>query len=101
MPIKAAFMFIAPAGNPAQHRATVATPEVEVTTVAVSSYAGACRTALELVAAGCGAIELCGGFGAEGVAAISRAVRGRAVVGVVRFDHHPGLGHQSGDDVFK
>jgi hypothetical protein len=101
MGLKAAFMFIAPLGNPSQHRAIVITPEVEVTTVAVSSYAEACKTAQDLVDGGCTAIELCAGFGVDGVSAVSRAVRGRAVVGVVRFDNHPGLGHQSGDAVFK
>lgn len=101
MSLKAAFMFIAPLGNPGQHRATVTTPEVEVTMVAVSSYAEACQAAQDLVDAGCGAIELCAGFGVDGVAAVSRAVRGRAAVGVVRFDNHPGLGHRSGDEIFK
>ena len=100
MGLRAAFIFIAPQGNPQQHQATVTTPEVEVVTVAVSDYAGACQAAEDLVNKGCVAIELCGGFGAEGVAQVTRAVRGKAVVGVVRFDHHPGLGHRSGDEVF-
>jgi hypothetical protein len=93
-------MFIAPQGDPQQHVATVATPEVEVITVAVSNYANACRAAEDLVNKGCVAIELCGGFGSEGVAQVARTVRGRAAVGVVRFDHHPGLGHRSGDELF-
>lgn len=101
MSLRAAFMFIAPQGNPLQHVATVTTPEVEVITVAVSDYPGACATAIDLVDKGCVAIELCGGFGSEGVAQVARAVRGRAAVGVVRFDHHPGLGHRSGDEIFQ
>lgn len=100
MTMRAAFMFIAPQGDPQQHVATVATPEVEVITVAVSSYTNACRAAADLVNKGCVAIELCGGFGSEGVAQVARTVRGRAAVGVVRFDHHPGLGHRSGDELF-
>lgn len=100
MAIKAVFMFIAPKANPDTNRNCVTTPEVEVLTVAVSSYAEACETAKSLVDAGYTAIELCGGFGIEGVAAISRAVGGRVPVGVVRFDHHPGLDHKSGDAVF-
>ena len=100
MAMRAAFMFIAPQGNPQQHQATVTTPEVEVITVAVADYASACKTALDLVGKGVTAFELCGGFGHEGVAAVARAVRGKAVVGVVRFDHHPGLGHRSGDELF-
>jgi hypothetical protein len=101
MGLKAAFMFIAPQANPQTHRNTVTTAEVEVTTVAVQSYEQACLTAKTLVDQGCVAIELCGGFGIEGVAAVNRAVEGRAVVGVVRFDHHPGLDHRSGDQVFE
>lgn len=100
MRLKAAFMFIAPQAQPELHQALVATPEVEVLTVAVSSYAQACETAVRLADLGCVAIELCGGFGSEGVAAVARAVRGRVDVGVVRFDHHPGLDHQSGDALF-
>ena len=100
MSMRAAFMFIAPQGNPQQHCATVTTPEVEVITVAVSDYASACLAAEDLVSKGVTAIELCGGFGSAGVAAVARSVRGRAVVGVVRFDLHPGLGHRSGDELF-
>lgn len=100
MAIKAVFMFIAPNANPATDRNTVTTPEVEVLTVAVSSYAQACETAKTLVDTGYTAIELCGGFGIDGVAAINRAVNARVPVGVVRFDHHPGLDHKSGDAVF-
>lgn len=100
MGLRAAFIFIAPQGHPQQHRATVTTPEVEVITLAVSDYASACLAAEALVADGCTAIELCGGFGTDGVAQVARAVRGKAAVGVVRFDHHPGLGHRSGDEVF-
>ena len=100
MVMQAAFMFIAPQGDPQSHVAKVTTPQVEVTTLAVADYAAACRAAEELVATGITAIELCGGFGNEGVAAVTRAVRDRAVVGVVRFDHHPGLGHRSGDVLF-
>ncbi len=100
MTLKAAFIFIAPEADPAQHTAVVKTPEVEVTTLAVASYAEAERVAQDLVAAGIIAIELCGGFGAEGVALVKRAVAGQAAVGVVRFDCHPGLGFKSGDELF-
>lgn len=45
-------------------------------------------------------IELCGGFGAAGTARIAKAVEGKAAVGAVRFDIHPGLGNRSGDTLF-
>lgn len=52
------------------------------------------------LAEGVVAIELCGGFGNAGTARIAAAVDGKAVVGAVRFDGHPGLGGKSGDTVF-
>lgn len=101
MALKAAFLFVAPEADPVKHRAVLITPVVELTTVGVKNYAEAMRVASELVQNGVGAIELCGGFGIDGVSLVKNAVAGKAVVGVVRFDHHPGLGCKSGDDVFK
>jgi len=53
-----------------------------------------------LVLEGVEAIELCGGFGNKGTARIAEAVAGKAAVGVVRFDGHPGLSGKSGDELF-
>ncbi len=97
--LKAAFLFIAPEADAQQHRAVVTTPMVELTVVGVSNYQAACEAVKELAAQGIGAVELCGGFGLEGAAAIKRAAPGLAV-GVVRFDGHPGLGGKSGDELF-
>jgi hypothetical protein len=99
MALKAAFIFVAPDVDPAVHRAQVTTPAVELTVVAAQNYAQA-EQAQNLVAAGIVAIELCGGFGNEGAARIAKAVQGKAAVGVVRFDCHPGLGGKSGDELF-
>ena len=106
MKLKAAFIFLSPRGEgngvKAEHRSWTRTPGVELLTIGVTSYKEAVEAAQKAVSDdGCAAIELCGGFGSEGVAQVARAVRGRAAVGVVRFDHHPGLGHRSGDDVFQ
>ncbi len=57
--------------------------------------------ARQLVEEGNTAIELCGGFGVEGTALVSKAVGDKALVGVVRFDNHPDLGNQSGDKIFR
>ena len=86
--------------DPKVHRASVKTPSLELTTVGVCNYAEAESVAKELVKEGVTAIELCGGFGHEGVARIAKATRGKAAVGVVRFDSHPGLGGKSGDEIF-
>ncbi|MDD1728519.1 MAG: DUF6506 family protein [Methanospirillum sp.] len=100
MVLKAAFMFVASDADPIQHRSVVSTSEVILTVVGVADYQMACETAKKLVAEGIEAIELCGGFGIEGTAAVKQAVAGEAVVGVVRFDTHPGLGSRSGDEFF-
>ena len=100
MTLKAAFLFIAPQADPVKHRSVLHTPVVEMTTVGVKSYSEAAKVAAELVQDGIVAIELCGGFGINGVALVNQAVAGKAVVGVVRFDNHPGLEFKSGDNIF-
>ena len=101
MALKAAFVFVAPGVDPAVHRGTVVTPLVELTAVAVKDYAEAVAVCRELVDGGIVAIELCGGFGHAGAAAVAEAVGDRAAVGVVRFDNHPGLEFKSGDALFR
>ncbi|MDD2338012.1 MAG: DUF6506 family protein [Geobacteraceae bacterium] len=100
MGLKAAFIFVAPDADAAKHQAVIETPIVELTVVGVSNYADAATAARGLVEQGIVAIELCAGFGVEGVAAVKKAVGSKAVVGVVRFDNHPGLDFKSGDDIF-
>jgi 2-keto-3-deoxy-6-phosphogluconate aldolase len=100
MALKAAFIFVAPDVDPAVHRSQVVTPAVELTVVAAQNYTQAEQVARALVDEGIVAIELCGGFGNEGTARIVKAVQGKAVVGAVRFDCHPGLGGKSGDALF-
>lgn len=100
MALRAAFVFVAPTVDPDTHRAVVITPQVELTVVAVNDYAQAARVCQELVAGGIAAIELCGGFGTLGTAQVVQAVGGKAAVGVVRFDNHPGLDYKSGDEFF-
>lgn len=100
MALKAAFIFLAPGVNPQKDRQTVVTPQVELTVVAASNYEEAEAVAVQLVAEGIEAIELCGGFGNKGTGRITDAVAGKAAVGVVRFDGHPGLGGKSGDELF-
>ena len=52
------------------------------------------------MAKGCSAIELCAGFGNEGIARIQCAVGPGIAVGAVKFDFHPDLAFKSGDEVF-
>lgn len=100
MALKAAFIFVAPEADAEIHRSVIITPAVELTTVGVKDYAAAVKVAATLVEGGIVAIELCGGFGAEGTALVKKAVGSKAAVGVVRFDNHPGLEGKSGDEIF-
>ncbi|RYL86823.1 DUF6506 family protein [Sporolactobacillus sp. Y61] len=100
MEVKAAFIFIGPEINTDEARALIDTPVIKLKVIGVRTYDEAVKAAVALADEGVTAIELCGGFGNIGTGKIARAVKGKAEVGVVRFDHHPGLGHKSGDDVF-
>jgi hypothetical protein len=100
MALKAAFMFVAPGADAERDRSVVTTPEVELIVVGVPDYSSAEKAAVRLVAEGVSAIELCGGFGHVGTGRVARAVQGKAAVGAVRFDAHPGLDGKSGDGLF-
>lgn len=100
MSTKAAFIFVAPENDFNKHRAVIDSPVVELSVVGVKNYDEAEEVALKLVAEGVTAIELCAGFGNEGTARIAKAVKGKALVGAVRFDLHPAFDHRSGDDLF-
>lgn len=65
--------------------------------VGVGSYDQACKEAQKLAEEGVILIELCGGFGTVGHAEVTKAVKDRLQVGVVRFDNHPGYDNLSGD----
>lgn len=100
MTTKAAFIYIATENDYKTHKAFIDSPVVNLTVVGVKDYEEAEYIAKELVKEGISAIELCAGFGLNGVARVSKAVEGKALVGVVRFDLHPAFGHQSGDSIF-
>lgn len=100
MTVKAAFIYIAPENDYNTHKAFIDSPVVKLTVVGVQNYKEAEQVAKELIEDGITAIELCAGFGNEGTALVAKAVGDKAVVGAVRFDHHPGLGNQSGDKLF-
>ena len=101
MAFKAAFVFVGPEVDSSKSRYVFHTPQVELITVGTGSYADAEKIVAELLAEGVVAFELCAGFGDEGVARIKKIVAGRAQVGVVRFDAHPGFNFKSGDELFQ
>jgi len=97
---RAVFMLVAPESDPQQHQLDLETPVVSLRIVAVASYNEAEQVARECVEQGYSGIELCAGFGAEGVARVAAAVGPDIPVGVVRFDHHPLLAYNCGDRLF-
>ena len=101
MKVNAAFLFVAPEVDYKIHRTVVDNPEGHLTVVGVKHYEEGVLVAKELVEQGVKAIELCAGFGNVGTALVSKAVRGKASVGAVKFDHHPGFGFKSGDELFQ
>lgn len=101
MMVKAAFIFVAPETDFNVHRTVLNTPVVQLTVIGVKNYTEAVKIAVGLADEGVKAIELCAGFGNEGIALVSKAVKGKASVGAVKFDHHPGFDFKSGDDIFQ
>ena len=101
MKVNAAFIFVAPEVDSKIHRSVIDTPALQLTVAGVKNYEEAEKVAIELVDQGVKALELCAGFGNEGTARISKAVKGKASVGTVKFDHHPGFNFKSGDEIFQ
>ena len=98
---KVTFMYVTKNGNPEKHSMVVPSPEhIEMHIVAVKNIEQAVEVARELVDGGTNIIELCAGFGHQGVAKVVEGVQGKAKIGVVRFDGHPALGGHSGDDIY-
>jgi hypothetical protein len=90
-------MFInAAVGEPV--RTVVDLGQSEMIMVGVGGYEAACDEARKLADEGVILLELCGGFGTVGHAKVTEAVAGKLLVGVVRFDNHPGYDNASGDD---
>ena len=99
--IKAAFIYVAPGQDPEKQNAVIPSDDLTLYVVGCSTYDQAEKEAKRLVNEGIGAIELCAGFGNEGIARIRRAVGQEIPVGAVKFDYHPAFGFKSGDELFQ
>ena len=95
------FIYVAAGLDPEKQRAVIPSSEINMTVVGCSNYDEAEKAAKELVASGCSAVELCAGFGNEGISRIKKAVGPGIAVGAVKFDFHPAFGFKSGDDMFQ
>ena len=89
MALKAAFIMMAPDGDPLKHRASVKTGKLELTTVVVSlfDFDGAVDVCRSLVRdEGTQALFLCAYFSHEEVARVAQAVGEKVPVHVARSD---------------
>ena len=100
MALNAAFIFLVGDADETT-RTVLSTPSIHLHVVGCKNYAEAETAAKELAAQGVTALELCAGFGNEGIARVQRAVGPKVAVGAVKFDFHPGLNFQSGDALFQ
>ena len=95
------FIYVGPGLDPKEQRAVIPSKNINMTVVGCSNYEQAEEVAKELVAKGCSAVELCAGFGNEGIARIKKAAGPGIAVGAVKFDFHPAFSFKSGDDIFQ
>ena len=95
-----AFIYVAPGCNAREQRAVIPSTDINMNVVGCATYSEAVEVAKEMVAKGCTALELCAGFGNEGIAMIKRAVGPDIAVGAIKFDFHPAFGFKSGDEIF-
>ena len=96
-----AFIYVADGLDSTKQRAVIPSDSINMNVIGVGSYDEAEVVAKEMVEKGCTAIELCAGFGNEGIARIKKAVGAGIAVGAVKFDFHPAFGFKSGDDMFQ
>lgn len=100
MKSECAFLYVDSGCNPTKDIARIEGSSLNMNVIGVANYQQAENVAKKLVAKGCSSIELCAGFGNEGIARIQRAVGPDIAVGAVKFDFHPDLAFKSGDKVF-
>lgn len=96
-----AFIYVADGLSADQQRAVIPSDVINMNVIGVKNYDEAEAVAKEMVEKGCTALELCAGFGNEGVCRIQKAVGPHIAVGAVRFDFHPAFGFKSGDEMFQ
>lgn len=96
-----AFIYVADGLNPERQRAVIPSDTINMNVIGVKNYEEAEAVAREMAEKGCSAIELCAGFGNEGIYRIKKAVGPKVAVGAVKFDFHPAFGFKSGDEMFQ
>lgn len=97
--LMAAFIFLIGDAD-SSTRTVVSTDSIDLHVIGCKNYDEAEDAVREMTAKGVGAIELCAGFGNEGIARMQKAAGSEVAVGAVKFDFHPGLDFKSGDRLF-
>ncbi len=100
MKFECAFIYVASGLDSKKDRAFIPSEDINMNVVGCANYEEAEKVAIEMVEKGCNALELCAGFGNEGIARIKKAVGNNIAIGAVKFDFHPAFGFKSGDDMF-
>ncbi len=95
-----AFIYIAKGLDPEKQCAVIPSDEINMNIFGCSTYEQAEEIAKAMAAKGVTAIDLCAGFGHEGVARVQKAAGKDVAVGAARFDLHPAFGFKSGDEMF-
>lgn len=95
--LRVGMLLITENADPTRDHTYIDNDDLTLLIITVNSYTMAEQYARALVAAGCQSIELCPGFGNEGVGRIQKAVGPYVPVGVVRFDLYPPCGTHSVD----
>lgn len=95
-----AFIYVAEGLSAEKQRASIPSDNINMNVIGVKNYEEAEQVAKEMVKKGCTAIELCAGFGIEGIYRIKKAVGSTVAVGAVKFDFHPAFNFKSGDELF-
>lgn len=99
--MKAAFIFLTlDQITKSQNFKSIELATMQITLVGANSYDDAIKKIQSLIEQGYTTIELCAGFGHQGVAIIQASLPNHISLGVVRFDLHPSLNMQSGDKLF-
>lgn len=100
MKFECAFIYVADGLDSKKDRAIIPSEKINMNVIGCANYNEAEEVAKEMAEKGCNAIELCAGFGNEGIARIKKAVGNNIAIGAVKFDFHPAFGFKSGDDMF-
>lgn len=100
MKFECAFIYVGPECSADRDRALIEGEAINMNVIGCGNYSEAEAVAKEMVDKGCTAIELCAGFGNDGIARIKKAVGDGIAVGAVKFDFHPAFDFKSGDELF-